>query len=72
MLLIIFNIFVEDDELSENNLFKEVMQDPIFQISMEETLTKFLQNFIRDENFGSFVEHLTENEKKILQSIQTV
>lgn len=49
---------------------EELLQDPIFQTSMEETLTKFLQNFSRDDHFREFTEHLTSHEKLILQGIQ--
>lgn len=49
---------------------QELMQDPAFDINMEENLTKFLQNFSRDDNFSEFTQHLTQLEKIILQGIQ--
>lgn len=48
----------------------ELMQDPIFQTGMEEMLTKFLQNFSREEHFREFVGRLNDTEKEILRSIQ--
>lgn len=46
------------------------MQDPIFQSSMEDNLTKFLQNFSQSEHFPDYLNQLTDNEKIILRSIQ--
>lgn len=60
----------DEDEEDEDQLMIELMQDPIFQVNMEENLTKFLQNFSHDENFGVFWSHLTDAEKKVLNEIQ--
>lgn len=46
------------------------MQDPIFQSSMEENLTKFLQNFSQAELFPEYLRQLTNNEKTVLRGIQ--
>lgn len=61
---------IEDPEEEDNQLLKELEQDPIFKASLNEILTKFLQNFIKAEQFVEFAMHLTENEKTILGGIQ--
>lgn len=45
------------------------MKDPIFQEDTECSLTKFITNFSRNENFAAFVAQLTANEKKLLESL---
>lgn len=72
---LIFKYFfklAEETEEDDNQLLLELQQDPIFKEDMEKNLTKFLQNFSGNENFGSFIDQLTDNEKKILQNLQTV
>lgn len=70
--LIYFILLFElaDDEEEDDQLLKELLQDPIFQTSMEENLTKFLQNFSQSERFAEYVSHLNENEKITLRNIQ--
>lgn len=60
----------EDEEDDDDQLLKELELDPIFQTSLKETLTKFLQNFATTEKFAEYAQHLNENEKNILRSIQ--
>uniref|UniRef100_A0A336MGN8 CSON015154 protein n=1 Tax=Culicoides sonorensis TaxID=179676 RepID=A0A336MGN8_CULSO len=55
----------EDDE----QMMAELMQDPIFQGNMEETLTKFIQNFSQKKEFELFKPMLSEFDMSILQSI---
>lgn len=64
--------FKDDDEenTDDDQMFTELMKDPIFQSNMEENLTKFLQNFSTNEHFSAFLCHLNETEKKVLQDIQ--
>lgn len=62
--------FLDNGDDSNDQLMQELMQDPAFDINMEENLTKFLQNFSRDDNFNEFTQHLTQLEKIILQGIQ--
>lgn len=65
------NFFLSDNgDDSNDQLMQELMSDPAFDINMEENLTKFLQNFSRDDNFIQFTQHLTQLEKIILQGIQ--
>lgn len=59
-----------DDEADDEQLLKELMQDPIFQTSMEDNLTKFLQSFSQAEQFREYATQLTDTEKMILRSIQ--
>lgn len=60
----------EEDDGEEDQLLKELQQDPIFQISMKDNLTNFLQNFTKTEQFAEYAQHLNEDEKVILRSIQ--
>lgn len=64
------DLWCEDDEDEDDQLLKELEQDPIFQTSLKETLIKFLQNFATTENFAEYAQHLNESEKNILRSIQ--
>jgi hypothetical protein len=50
-------------------MLQDLMLDPIFQEDTEVSLTKFITDFSRNENFGAFVEKLTQTEKKLLQSL---
>lgn len=68
-LTIVFSRCAEEDEEDEQ-LLQELMQDPIFQSSMEENLTKFLQNFSQAEQFREYSAQLTDGEKTILRGIQ--
>lgn len=70
LFLLLFFAIDDDEEDNGQQLMEELLQDPIFQTSMEENLTKFLQNFSRDDHFREFTEHLTAQEKLILQGIQ--
>lgn len=63
-------LWFDDDEEDDDQLLQELLQDPIFQTSMDENLTKFLQNFTQAEQFGEYARHLNENEKIILRGIQ--
>lgn len=60
----------EEPTDDDDQLMQDLMKDPIFQADMEEMLTKFLQNFSREEHFRAFVGHLTAAEKLILNGIQ--
>lgn len=64
------DLWFDDDEEDDDQLLQELLQDPIFQTSMDENLTKFLQNFTQAEQFTEYAGHLNENEKIILRSIQ--
>lgn len=66
----IAKFFLDDEDDENSQLMEELMKDPIFQTNMEDTLTKFLQNFSREEYFREFTSHLTQTEKHTLQSIQ--
>lgn len=59
----------EDTDEDDEQMMAELMQDPIFQGNMEETLTKFIQNFSQKEQFTLFKPMLTESDMTILQSI---
>lgn len=63
-------LWFDDDEEEDDQLLQELLQDPIFQTSMDENLTKFLQNFTQAEQFAEYARHLNENEKIILRGIQ--
>lgn len=60
----------EEAEDEDDQLLRELEQDPIFKSSLNENLTKFLQNFIKAEQFGEFAMHLNDHEKNILNEIQ--
>lgn len=60
----------EEPNDDDDQLMQDLLKDPIFQADMEEMLTKFLQNFSREEHFRAFADHLNANEKRILQNIQ--
>lgn len=66
------DLWCEDDEDEDDQLLKELEQDPIFQTNLKDTLTKFLQNFMTTDKFNEYAQHLNENEKNILRSIQVV
>lgn len=68
--LLTSDLWYEDDEDEDDQLLKELEQDPIFQTSLKETLTKFLQNFATTEKFGEYAQHLSDSEKNILRNIQ--
>lgn len=59
----------EDTDEDDEQMMAELMQDPIFQGNMEETLTKFIQNFSQKEQFTLFKPMLSESDMTILQSI---
>ncbi|XP_059621898.1 importin-9 [Phlebotomus argentipes] len=63
----IFNRYEEEVEKNDPLLEELIRQEPMFQNSMEENLTKFLQNFSRDEHFREFAQHLNDDEKSTLQ-----
>lgn len=63
------DLWQDDEEDEDDQLLKELEQDPIFKASMSENLTKFLQNFTKTEQFAEFAQHLNENEKNILSGI---
>lgn len=64
-------LYEGDDETDEDDeqMMAELMQDPVFQGNMEETLTKFIQNFSQKEQFALFKPMLNEADMSILQSI---
>lgn len=64
------DLWYDDDEDEDDQLLKELEQDPIFQTSLKETLTKFLQNFTTTDKFAEYAQHLNENEKNVLRGIQ--
>ncbi|XP_031636369.1 importin-9 isoform X2 [Contarinia nasturtii] len=64
------DLWCDDDEDEDDELLKELEKDPIFQTSLNETLTKFLQNFATTERFAEYAQHLNEEEKRILRGIQ--
>lgn len=68
--LLTSDLWYEDDEDEDDQLLKELEQDPIFQTSLKDTLTKFLQNFATTEKFTEYAQHLNESEKNILRNIQ--
>lgn len=59
----------EESDEDDKQMMAELMQDPIFQSNIEETLTKFIQNFSRDDQFELFKPMLNQNDLNILQSI---
>lgn len=61
---------VAEKEDEDDQLLRELEQDPIFKSSLTENLTTFLQNFIKAEQFGEFAMHLNDHEKTILGGIQ--
>lgn len=63
-------LWFDDDEEEDDQLLQELLQDSIFQTSMDENLTKFLQNFTQAEQFAEYAGHLNESEKNILRGIQ--
>lgn len=64
------DLWDDDDEDDDDELLKELEMDPIFQTSLKDTLTQFLQNFATTERFAEYAQHLTDNEKSILRNIQ--
>lgn len=68
--LLTSDLWEEDDEDEDDQLLTELEQDPIFQTSLKETLTKFLQNFATTDKFAEYAQHLNESEKNVLRSIQ--
>ena len=54
------DLWYDDDEDEDDQLLKELEQDPIFQTSLKETLTKFLQNFATTEKFAEYAQHLND------------
>lgn len=60
----------EETEEEDDQLLRELEQDPIFKSSLNENLTKFLQNFIQAEQFGEFAVQLNDHEKTIVEGIQ--
>lgn len=60
----------EDTEEEDDQLLRELEQDPIFKSSLNENLTKFLQNFIQAEQFDEYAMYLNDHEKTILSGIQ--
>lgn len=63
------DLWFDDDADEDDQLLKELEKDPIFQTSLNETLTKFLQNFATTEKFAEYAQHLNEYEKRILRGI---
>lgn len=61
---------LEDTSEEDDQLLEDLMQDPIFQEDTEQSLTKFITNFSRNENFAAFVEQLTPNEKKLMNDLR--
>lgn len=65
------DLWYDDEEEDEDDqLLKELEMDPIFQTSLKETLTKFLQNFATTDKFAEYAHHLNEDEKNTLRRIQ--
>lgn len=64
------NLWFDDDEDEDNQMLQDLLPDPVFVNNLEENLTKFLQNFARAEQFVEYANHLNENEKLILRSIE--
>lgn len=50
-------------------MLQDLMQDPVFQEDTEVSLTNFLTNFSRSDNFSAFVEQLSKAEQKLLQNL---
>lgn len=63
------DLWCEDDD-EDDELLKELEQDPIFQTSLNDTLTKFLRNFTTTDKFAEYAQHLNEHEKSVLRDIQ--
>lgn len=64
------DLWYDDDEDEDDQLLKELEQDPIFQTSLKDTLTNFLHNFATTEKFAEYAQHLNEDEKNTLRRIQ--
>lgn len=64
------DLWCDDEDDEDDQLLKELEQDPIFQTSLNDTLTKFLQNFTTTEKFAEYAQHLSEHEKSVLRGIQ--
>lgn len=63
-----FSISEETAE-DDDQLLQDLMQDPVFQEETEKSLTKFITNFSRNENFSAFIDQLTPSEKKLMESL---
>ncbi|OCT91946.1 importin-9 [Xenopus laevis] len=57
--------YYEDDEEDD----PDVLKDPLYQIDLQTYLTDFLRQFAQQPCFSAFSEHLTDNERRTLQSI---
>lgn len=62
-------LFLEETTEDDNQLLQDLMQDPIFQEDTEKSLTKFITNFSRNENFAAFIDQLTPAEKKLMENL---
>lgn len=69
-LLYASDLWFDEDEDEDDQLLKELEQDPIFQTSLKETLIKFLQNFATTEKFTEYAQQLNQHEKDVLRGIQ--
>ncbi|NP_001087649.1 importin 9 L homeolog [Xenopus laevis] len=57
--------YYEDDEEDD----PDVLKDPLYQIDLQTYLTDFLRQFAQQPCFSAFSQHLTDNERRTLQSI---
>lgn len=64
------DLWLDEEEDEDDQLLKELENDPIFKKDMNENLTNFLKNFTNHEQFSEYVQYLTENEKNVLRGIQ--
>lgn len=64
------DLWCDDEEDEDDQMLKELEQDPIFQTSLKETLTKFLQNFANSPQFAEYAQQLSVEEKNTLRRIQ--
>jgi N-acetylglucosamine-6-phosphate deacetylase len=56
---------VEDDDDDD----PDVKLDPIYRTDMKQYLTTFIATFAQQSYFNIFTEHLTEQEKQVLQTV---
>lgn len=67
------DIYYGDDEGPEpdDELLSELESDPMYKGDIKEKLRTFLQHFISSEQFGEFVQYLSEQEQTRLRCLQT-
>jgi len=57
------------DKQEDEELIRELLQNPLCQTNMDENLTTFIQNFSANEHFNMFLPHLNKVEKNALKQI---